>query len=212
MEAQIEEMRPVTEPYNIISTGLRESASRNRNYGLSKLHPDTEIFIMVDDDITGFYADWVDKLVLPLKYTPEIVVVTARLLNPDGSVGPCMGAEGLPTEGSVIPALKSQFYGYYRLPTACLAVRNNPIRFDEGFIGSGYEDTAWCNEVSKAFPGSYFAINNECRIIHRNERKRQGGKYFNHNKKRYLELFPDDAQVIHQTDWCGGNEYEIPEE
>ena len=69
----------------VVVSGLSASASVNRNYCLESVCVG-DVAIMLDDDIEGFYAGWADSLVLPMA-DPNVVMVSARLLNPDGSFG-----------------------------------------------------------------------------------------------------------------------------
>lgn len=184
----------------LIFTGLAASASVNRNHGLDQV--ESEIIIMMDDDMDGFYPGWVEDLVAPLRSDSTVLLASARLLNADGTAGPCIGAYGLPSSG-VVAATKSDYNGWRRLPTACIAFRKcaADIRFDENFIGSGYEDLDWMNRLNAGFPGTTMVLNNNCRLIHHNEEKRQGGKYFEYNKQHYLSNWPDDPTVQGQSDW-----------
>jgi glycosyltransferase involved in cell wall biosynthesis len=178
---------------------IGESASVNRNYGLEKSTSD--IFVMMDDDITGFYPGWLSDLVQPMIDDPTIMVASIRCLNKDGNIGPMMGGGGIPSDIGVHDVLPSGYRDFKRVPTACIAVRKNDVRFDEGFRGSGYEDTAYLNRINEIYPGCRIVINNNCKLIHLNNMVNQGGKYWEHNKKHYMELFPDDECVVNQSDW-----------
>lgn len=183
---------------NIIFTGLNESASANRNYGLLKVKSD--IFIMIDDDMFGFYHGWIEDLIKPMLMDETIIITSARLLNSDGSIGSMMGNNRIYNPG-YYEAKKSMYKNYYRLPTACLAIRKNPVAFNCNFIGSGYEDTDYMNRINENFPDLKMVINNDCKLVHLNEQKNQGGRFFAYNKKYYLTLYPDDTTVLHQKDW-----------
>jgi glycosyltransferase involved in cell wall biosynthesis len=189
---------------DILLTGIEDgSASVNRNFGISKVKSD--IFIMIDDDIEGFYKGWVDDLIRPF-YDDRVNIVSARLINRDGSIGSMMGDNKIYKSG-VYDARKSSYRGYVRVPTAALAIRKQvALPFDEGFIGSGYEDTDWFNRVNEKFPGGRVMINNDCKLIHHNVQKNQGGKYFEHNKEYYMKLYPDDNTAKNQRDWTKKNE------
>lgn len=189
--------KSITKEDNLIITGLDASAAKNRNYGLSQSK--YNIQIMIDDDIEGFYWDWIGDLIKPMLFDKNIIILAARLLDKDGTFGSMMNCGEMEDEGLCFPQ-KSAYKDYCRVPTACIAVRNNPVRFDENFIGSGYEDTAYMNEINKNYPELKVMVNNDCKLIHRNEKKNQGGKYFEHNKKHYLSLY-DDPTVRRQTDW-----------
>lgn len=199
MISKIKELdNTVSDEHSLIFTGLDASASVNRNIGLSKVTSD--IFIMLDDDVEGFYNGWVEDLVKPMLKEEDILVISARLINQDGSVGAMMGDNKVSKAGTWL-ARPNSYKGYVRLPTACLAVRKNDVRFDEGFIGSGYEDTDYFNKLNECFPRKKIMINNDCRLIHYNVQKNQGGEYFEHNKKYYLSLYPDDTSAKNQKDW-----------
>ncbi len=168
----------------IIFTGLRKSAAKNRNYGLKKSN--AKIIIMIDDDITGFYKGWDIDLTNPLIICHEIVMISARLMNSDGTLGHMI----LPKE------LKPQYYDLSknlfevkrkRLPTACIAIRRNEIRFDKKFIGSGFEDDDYCKQLALENTNGKFIINNKCKLIHLNERKNQLDKYWKKNKKYFVK-------------------------
>lgn len=184
--------------HNLIYTGLRGSASMNRNYGLARVS--SEIFVMIDDDVEGFYKGWVEDLISPMEEDESIIVTSARLMDRNGKQGPMMGNNRVLGKG-VSAASVSGYKGYTRVPTACIAIRNNPLLFDENFIGSGYEDTDYFNRINIIFPDKKIMINNYCELVHLNEQKNQGGEYFEHNKKYYLSLYPDDTTVINQKDW-----------
>ncbi len=181
----------------LVFTGLNSSASINRNYGIK--NSSSDIFIMLDDDIDNFYEGWVEDLISPMLLDESIIITSARLVKLDGSYAFMMGDNRIYEEG-VYKARVGRYKGYTRVPTACLAIRRNRVLFDERFIGSGYEDTAFMNEINVLYPDRKIMINNSCRVVHHHEQKNQGGKYWEHNKKHYLSLYPDDQSVINQGD------------
>lgn len=185
---------------NIIYTGLNASASINRNHGLSRVTSD--IFIMLDDDIYGFYHGWAEELIKPMLMDETIIITSARLLKPDGSFGFMMGDNKIQSPG--VHEAKPSFYNKYkRLPTACLAIRKNDLIFDINFVTCGYEDTDYMNRINENYPDLKLVINNNCKLVHLNNMTKQGGKYFTHNKKYYLSKYPDDPEVKNQRDWTG---------
>lgn len=191
---------PESELYGeIIVTSQNSSASVNRNYGLN--NSESEILVMMDDDITGFYDGWLSDLVEPMFKDNTIIIASARMLKEDGSYGPMMGGNVMPKDKGVFDVVPSGYMNYRRVCTACIAIRKNRIRFDENFIGSGYEDTDYMNSISASYPDKRIVVNNNCKLIHLNEMKNQGGKYWKHNKKYYLSKYPNDHTVIDQTDW-----------
>lgn len=161
---------------DIIFTGLKESASKNRNYGLEQSSSD--IVIMLDDDIIGFYEGWDLDLI---KYLDPIKCrfIAGRLLDTNSQLGPMNG---------VIRSL--DHLDYYKadgneVPTAVCAFYKEDIRFDENYIGSGFEDTDYCRQIMKKYPESEVRINNICKLIHTHEMKNQSGKYMIHNKEYF---------------------------
>ena len=116
-------------------------------------------------------------------------------------MGQMMGLAGIPDDREVHDVQPSAYRGYRRVPTACVAIKKNAVRFDECFQGSGYEDLAYCNFTDMIYEGSRIVINNKCRLIHLNLEQNQGGKFWEYNKAYYLSLFPGDESVIHQECW-----------
>jgi len=146
----------------IITTCQDASAAVNRNYGLERAR--SEVVIQVDDDIRGFYPGWWKRLIKPLE-AGDVSMVSARLLQKDGSPGPMMFGNQPDTGVDVesVPAV----------PTACCAHLNDGIRFDERFIKSGYEDTMFCQEVRHRYFDRTIVINNKCTIVHLHEAQGQ---------------------------------------
>jgi len=191
VEPQIKAIQAVTQSVRVIATCQPVSAAINRNIGLD--WSGSESIIMMDDDITGFYHGWLSDLLMPLILKEDIFIVSARLIQPDGKL--TMGAAEGNNEKDFFQAEND------RVSTGCVAIRKNPVRFHEGFTGSGYEDTAYCNAIkSKYGPGKIW-VNNLCRLTHLNEMKNQGGEYWKHNKELYLALYPNDQAVVGQEDW-----------
>jgi len=188
----------ISDEHNLIFTGLDASASVNRNKGLSEVK--SEIYIMMDDDMQGFYEGWVEDLIKPMLHNQMILITSARLLNTNGTMGHMMGDNKVFEKGTY-DASPSTYRGYTRIPTACLALRKNSLRYNEEFIGSGYEDTDYMNRINMHFKHTRIMINNDCKLIHNNIQQNQGGKYFAHNKALYLSLYPDDTTVTNQVDW-----------
>jgi len=140
------------------------SAAQNRNLGLKSA--DLDIVVMVDDDVCEFPPGWLYHLTGTLETEHECVLVSARLLNEDGTPGPMTG-EPPPTASTGLTVAK-------RLPTACIAFRNDGLRFDENFVGSGFEDDDFCAQLRQKYPTGTFIINEDVRVVHKNEMKNQG--------------------------------------
>lgn len=166
-------------PHRIIATCFNGSAAVNRNIGLK--YADTPFIVMLDDDITGFFHGWDVELLFPFCLDPQLHLISARLMNRDGNVGPnCSNNYDMSKEYVYIPPK-----GDHVLPTAAIAFRNIGLSFDENFIGSGWEDNDFMFQYLRKVPGCKFMINNNCKLIHLNEMKNQQGRYFAHNRNYF---------------------------
>lgn len=155
-------------------TGQDISAAANRNLGLEVA--DESIIIMLDDDTGGFTEGWDERLIRPLVEDKNLIGVSARLLHSDGSCAYTM------TEDYNLdkPLCYSQ-----KIPTSCFAFRNTHLRYDENYLGSGFEDDDFCRQLLREYgQDKLFATVNACRIIHRNEAKNQR-KYWDRNLKYF---------------------------
>jgi FkbM family methyltransferase len=152
-----------------------KSASVNRNNCLDNIAGD--IVVMLDDDVAGFYPGWVDDLIEPLNDS-TVTIVSARLMNPDGTFGLTMYQGDQKKPGTTdVP----------RVPTAAVAFRKNNIRFNELYVFATFEDDQFCFEMQEMF-GGRIVINNKCRLIHINEQKGQK-EGWEHNQKVFYGLF-----------------------
>ncbi len=165
--------RRSTGHHEVIATCLEgKSAAVNRNYGLGHaLYPR---IIMVDDDILHLPHGWNQRLIRPLR-DPAVAMVSARLMKPDGQVGTLMGKA--PFEPGRLTLATE-----HKLATACVAFRKSSLRFDEGFIGSGFEDDDMCRQMLAAQPGARFLVDNGLMVTHLNEMKNQKGEIWDKNK------------------------------
>lgn len=180
--AEIEANSPDNTVY---ASCTKASASVNRNLCLDQLRVG-ETAIMLDDDIRGFYRGWIADLLVGLNL-PNAVAVSARLLNPDGTFGPtcsrCMKA--FPKEIAVKKGRNSV------LPTAAIAFVHRGHRFDNAYIGSGFEDSDWMAEYAKADRQAVFVQSNRCALIHLNQMKEQKGENWRHNESYFFGKWPN---------------------
>jgi len=161
-------------PNTVIYTCEPVSAAKNRNIGLSR--STSEIVIMCDDDISGFYTGWAKDMIMPLLISPDIIYVSARLLNLDGSLQNVMGGrEDITNPVIDVPTA----------PSACVAFRKTPVGFDEAYIGSGWEDTDFVRQLKMIQPHGRIVINNLVKLVHKNEMKNQLGENFQKNRAYY---------------------------
>lgn len=173
----------------VIATCQKTSAAINRNAGLDISTSD--IVIMLDDDIAGFYDGWWNDLIAPLLQNKNIIIVSARLLNPDGGLGGMMFMGDTGKDITAVP----------RVPTAAIAFRKTDLRFFEGYKLSGFEDDHFCAEMQERHTNGRIVINNRCKLIHKNEQKgqREGWEY---NKKIFdsiWETSPDNRIRTRKT-------------
>lgn len=165
---------------DVIVSGLDASASVNRNHCLDHLEIG-ETAVMIDDDIEGFYHGWVGDLVKPMS-DPMVVMVSARLLNPDCSFGPTCSRCYDPEPEEI--EIKSN--GVCVLPTAAIAFRHRGHRFDISYAGSGFEDNDWCQQYLQVDPSCKFVQSNLCRLVHLNLMRNQKGKYWHMNQAHFF--------------------------
>lgn len=158
----------------IFSCQENKSAAINRNYCIDKCD-ENDIIIMIDDDISGFTYGWDYKMAETL-FNQKIVLVSARLLNPNGSIQNVIGGQHSKKKGLA---------KVNRCPSSAIAFRNNGLRFDENYVGSGFEDTDFCEEIKRRYPKHDIVINNDVCLIHQNEHKNQLGKNYTKNRLYY---------------------------
>ncbi|MFX0132984.1 MAG: glycosyltransferase family 2 protein [Candidatus Hodarchaeota archaeon] len=203
VKPQVEEIETNTpESHRIIATCQPLSAAKNRNFGLSFANSD--LIVMLDDDIIGFYSGWLTTFISFMQEDKNIVLSSARLLDKNGHCNNNMGMNVPVNE--TYSEIKSSFVVknifYKRITTACICFRKSKIRFDETFQGSGFEDTCFMNQISEKFNGMKFIVNNKCKLIHLNEMKGQGNKEiweFNHT--HYCKKYPWDTVAQNQKWW-----------
>jgi len=177
-------LRLNTPSVKIIATCTSGSAAVNRNIGLSYMSRN-ECVVMIDDDVTGFFPGWYDKLVTPLLSDMNIAIIAARLLRPDGRLAYMMG-ENYNLEEHLVNVIEK------RVPTACIAFIHEGISFDESFVGSGFEDTDFCKQFAVRYPKGKFVVNNDVRLIHKNEMKCQKGEYWKKNQSYFVRKWPEE--------------------
>lgn len=181
LESQI--VRTAGCPVTVIHTGADASASVNRNLGLSRIT--SEVAVMVDDDIEFLDESqgWLTYMLAELS-KPEVVMVSAQMLNQSGEFSYMTGLEdcGNKPRRDGVTIVPSK-----RLLTACCAFKHHGLRFDEEYIGSGFEDIDFCNQLAARVPDGVFAICHSARVVHRNECKNQRGGYWKHNETIYTK-------------------------
>ncbi len=182
----LEELKPMIDnlstlagvEHKVFASCEKVSASTNRNICLNQAT--SNIVIMLDDDIEGFFDGWASSLLQPL-FDKQICMVSARLFNLNGTVqNTCMDNNELLPELIVLKPEPNRI-----MPSAAIAFRKTELRFDENFIGSGWEDTDFCRQYWEYFKEAKFVVTNACKLIHRNEMKSQGIHW--ERNKNYFE-------------------------
>ncbi len=184
-------------PYNIILVSKTQSASMNRNYGLERSK--SPYLIMCDDDICDLPYGWNRSLINVLKENREIMAVSARLMNPDGTPG---------RNTSNNYDLDSRLVPVDFIPTACCIFRMTDLRFDERYIRAGWEDTDFFMQMKYAYKGQ-IVICNDVKVVHLNEEKNVGGTQNIHNQMLFQEKwFKKKSSIDEIGDLIGKGELE----
>jgi glycosyltransferase involved in cell wall biosynthesis len=160
------------------------SAAINRNACI--MFAKTKYIVMIDDDISGFFPGWSQLLVEPLK-DPDILYVSARLLNEYGKPQMVMGYS---------KDLNHKHVPVTIAPSAAIAFRNDGTRFCEEYKGSGFEDTDFHFQLKEKYGyDKKVIINNQVKLTHLHEMKNQNGvgegfNPFEENKKIFDRRWP----------------------
>lgn len=179
----IEIVEKSIQPYNIVLVSKIQSAAKNRNYGLERSK--SPYIIMCDDDICDLPYGWNRTLINVLKENREIIAVSARLMNQDGTPGRNT-ANNYDLESRLV---KVDF-----IPTACCAIRKTDIRFDERYIRAGWEDTDFFMQMKSSLFG-YIVICNDIKVVHLNEEKNTGGTQNLYNERLFKEKWSKKKTV-----------------
>lgn len=170
------------------------SAAMNRNACLEvadkEYHP--KFFVMIDDDISGFFHGWSELLVEPLN-DPDVLYVSARLMNECGKPQVVMGFSKN-ISNALVPVSIA--------PSAAIAFRNDGTRFCDDYQGSGFEDTDFHFQLKEKYGyDKKVLINNRVKLTHLHEMKNQNGvgKGFNpfeENKKLFDRRWPGKRRTL----------------
>jgi len=180
---QMREMeRTAGMPCRIMATCRPVCAAANRNLGLD--WAESDVIIMVDDDVTEFPWNWAVRMVEVMNTYPDSVMCSPELLTKEHKRGPMMGdpprKPGQPGV-SVVPSRK--------LVTACIAIRKWPedLRFDEAYVGSGFEDDDICAQLRDRYPSGEWLIIHDLCVVHMNEMKNQKDPVTWNKNRAYFE-------------------------
>jgi len=170
--------------YEVIISSSEGSVAYNSNRGLERAKG--EIILKVDDDVFDFPQGWDKLLIDTLSLDKNIVIASARVLNPNGTVQKtCSNTEDLTPDIIDPPSGLAPF--------CCVAFRNDGLRFDEVFQGSSYDDTDFNLQLRMKYPSCRVVINNKIQIKHKLESK---VNRFGANQELFLKkwqgvVFPD---------------------
>ena len=180
----LEEIQQKTAPpYNIILLHREQSAAKNRNDGLNRC--ESPFIIMLDDDVRDLPYLWNKRLIDRLLYNPNIMAASARLMSEDSRIG---------LNSANNYNLSTEYEKVNMIPTACCVFRKADVdrvnlKFDERFLGSGWEDTCFFFELKdgckKVGIGTDIIIDNTVKVVHLNN-ETNNNKWFEYNKQVFL--------------------------
>ncbi len=159
----------------VIATCKDMSAACNRNLGLAQ--SSGEYVIMIDDDIRPKANGWAQKLIECLNHDKRRRIISARLLNADGTPGTMISYR------DTINKCPSTFWENENviLPSACIAFRRsdwvaisqNPslpdnFPFDTHYERACGEDSDFCMAMNQTFPDTITGVCKSVPIVHLN--------------------------------------------
>jgi hypothetical protein len=174
-------------PCEVYITSSVGSAAFNRNLGLEWAKKEkAEWVCMVDDDCAmhSYSQGWLAKLAKAMERT-DVVFASATLYKADGTPAYMTGLNDC---GGMHQEVGEWECPTKRILTACCAFKPHGLKFDETFIGSGFEDTDFCNQLSNLKPNGKFIICFTSKIIHNNEMKEQRNNW-------------DWNRLVYQSKW-----------
>jgi glycosyltransferase involved in cell wall biosynthesis len=158
----------------VIATCTPQSAAKNRNLALDLATSDP--LIMMDDDVTDFPASWARHLLDVFREHADCVMLSPQLMQPShagGAPALMMGMDELYLDRTRIPSQGLTILPSHRLLTACVVIHRNKIRFDENFVGAGFEDNAYCDDLRAVYPDGQWMVCHDVKVVHHNEMKNQ---------------------------------------
>jgi hypothetical protein len=139
------------EGHRAIVAGVNTSDPVRRNYCLLKAESD--IVVMVSENISGFYDGWVDDLVKPIQDDPYAVISSARLMF---------------YYGFFIHDIHSD-EDYHRIDGVRIPFGAVAFRRDNNLFSVDYESdyccADFCHRLCAAYPNGYNVIANKCKLI-----------------------------------------------
>lgn len=179
---------------NIVYSHSEVSAAINRNACIEVANDEYKptYFVMIDDDISGFFKGWSELLIEPLK-DPDVLYVSARLMNECGKPQMVMGYSKNINNALVPVAIA---------PSAAIAFRNDGTRFCDDYEGSGFEDTDFHFQLKEKYGyDKKVLVNNKVKLNHLHEMKNQNGvgegfNPFETNKAIFDKRWPGKRRML----------------
>lgn len=189
VDEQIEKIKKSTNiEVEVFGTCTKGSASENRNLVIDRAKYD--LIIMTDDDVDGYYFDWV-KDMLEVWDESKMNILSIRPLRKDGSICPLLGDNGSSRtdQGDIFPAVHTDRTGFNICGSATIMFKRTHVRFDSSayIFGGCYEDSDFCMEMNKKFPNKKVYITNKVKLIHNMEQKGRGvnKEHWAHNRNSF---------------------------
>jgi GT2 family glycosyltransferase len=175
-DGTIDYLREVSKSHEnvaIINNSRNEGFAKGNNRALEVATGQYILFL--NNDTECIMPNWLDGMVQVLDNNPLAGIVGARLLYPDDKYGKTY----IQHAGVFFNGIAPMHIGRNKLDSevpnngieelqavtgACMLVRKDFAKFDEGYIQGYYEDTDMCMGVREA--GYKVFINNNVRLIH----------------------------------------------
>jgi len=177
-------------PYELIVSLAPRCVAANRNAGLDRARQDLVAFL--DDDVL-LPACWMSRLAAVLAGHPDIGAASGHLRFPNGS--PQTRREHLPDGALWEVTIPGTCFLYSR-------ARVGDERFDEGYLGSQWEDTDWMWRVRRR--GLRTVVVGGVHVVH--DHNLSENRWLAENMRRFHDTWgrlpeESEAHAIALADW-----------
>jgi hypothetical protein len=148
--------------HKIIVSSNERCVAYNSNRGLDQVNG--EFVLKIDDDVFDFTYGFDKILIDTLIHNSDIQIVSARILNVDGTPQNTCSQNLELTPSLVYPST-------LLVPFCLVAFRNDGTRFDENYQGSSFDDTDFNFQLREKYPNFKVVINNDATAKHKLESK-----------------------------------------
>jgi hypothetical protein len=186
-------------PYELVVSCAPRCVAANRNAGLERASQ--ELVAFLDDDVL-LPACWMSRLAAVLALHPDVGAASGHLVFPNGS--PQSRRERL-ADGELwdVP-----------IPGTCFVysrARVGDQRFDEGYLGSQWEDTDWIWRVRAR--GLRTVVVGGVRVVH--DHRLRENRWLHENMRRFHETWgrlpsEDESHSIELEAWRGWTHPPLP--